>query len=394
MDNNKFSSHGFFSESTKNQILIITYGLVLLLVVLNMNAVFSTIATILKLLTPFIIGFVMAYILNKPLKLIQNSLLKFMSKSKSEKVRKMQKPIAILLTYVLLIGLVAGFLGIVIPQMATSVTTLVSNISSYSSTVEEYVQKIADTFNLNGEIWEELGSMWTSLAKTLEKAITSILPSLVNFLTALATGVTKTFVGFIVSIYFLIGQDKLMLQIKRITYAFLNKKTADFCVKVVRLSHQVFGSFIIGQLTVAAILGALCFVAMTILRMPYAMLISVIVGVSNVIPYFGPFIGAVPGVFILFTQNPMQALFFIILVVVLQQIDNNFISPKIVGGNLGLSGVWVLFAITVGGGLFGIAGMIIGAPTFAVIYNLFGEAVEQKLKLKNIDKIQLEKIEK
>ncbi|MEF9983362.1 MAG: AI-2E family transporter [Oscillospiraceae bacterium] len=384
MEKNNFGQTKIESMTVKNWLIVITYALGLLMVVLNMKSVFSILGSIFKILTPFIIGFVIAYVLNRPLKFIETQLFAFMDKSKSPKIRKLKKPCSVLLTYLLLLGLIAGFLGIVIPQIATSVTSLVANMSAYSATASEFMQNIASRFNLSGEIWQEFNSVWAELSKTIANVMSTVLPSFVSFLTSVTTGITKTFVGTIVSVYFLVGQDKIISQVKRVLYAFFPKSFADKSVKIARLSHKTFGSFIIGQLTVAAILGLLCFISMTILRMPYAMLISVIVGVSNIIPYFGPFLGAIPGVFILFTIKPMQSLIFIILIVILQQIDNNFISPKIVGGNLGLSGLWVLFAITAGGGLFGIAGMVIGAPTFAVIYKLVGEAVSERLKKKKI----------
>ncbi|MEG1620973.1 MAG: AI-2E family transporter [Oscillospiraceae bacterium] len=270
MEKNNFGQTKIESMTVKNWLIVITYALGLLMVVLNMKSVFSILGSIFKILTPFIIGFVIAYVLNRPLKFIETQLFAFMDKSKSPKIRKLKKPCSVLLTYLLLLGLIAGFLGIVIPQIATSVTTLVANMSAYSATASEFMQNIASRFNLSGEIWQEFNSVWAELSKTIANVMSTVLPSFVSFLTSVTTGITKTFVGTIVSVYFLVGQDKIISQVKRVLYAFFPKSFADKSVKIARLSHKTFGSFIIGQLTVAAILGLLCFISMTILRMPYA----------------------------------------------------------------------------------------------------------------------------
>ena len=200
-----------------------------------------------------------------------------------------------------------------------------------------------------------------------------------------ANSIYNLFTGFIVSIYLLTGKDKLLLMAKKATYAFLPTRWADYLMHVAHVANRSFGGFLTGQVIDSAIVGVLCFIGMNLLKMPYAMLISLIVGVTNIIPYFGPFIGAAPGVVMLFLTEPIQALWFIILILCIQQFDGNFMSPRIVGSSIGISGVWVLFSIIVGGSLFGIPGMVAGLPTFGMIYVLVREQAHRLLKEKGRD---------
>lgn len=191
------------------------------------------------------------------------------------------------------------------------------------------------------------------------------------------------FSGLIISVYLLTGKEKLILTFKKILYAFLPDRWADYVMHVGHVANRSFGGFLNGQIIDASIVGLLCFLGMSVMRMPYAMLSSVIVGVTNIIPYFGPIIGAVPGVVLLLLTNPIKAVLFVVLIVCIQQIDGNFLSPRIVGSSIGVSGVWVLFSIIVGGKLFGIPGMVAGLPTFSVIYVLVREQAHRRLLAKN-----------
>lgn len=384
MENKKHDSIIKWPQDLKSVIIIITYVFVCILLIFRMQSVGNLLSKAIKLLTPFIIGFVIAYVLNRPYEFIKNKLLSGMKKSKNPRVRKAQKPIAIILVYLIVIGITAAFVGTIIPNLITSATSIVQTLSSSTEQVQAFMTNLVNDYNLTGTIWEDLQDIWKFTINALGDAVSVLVPSLVTAVSGFTKGIAHTFIGIVVSVYLLADKEHMKRICKKCVYALMPEPLALKIRSIFILADETFGNFIIGQVTVAAILGCLCFISMVLLRMPYAVLISVIVGFSNIIPYFGPFLGAIPGTFILFSVKPILGIVFVILVVILQQIDNNFISPKVVGGNLGLSGLWVLFAITVGGGIFGIPGMIIGAPCFAVIYKLTRSLINEKLKNKGI----------
>ena len=384
MDNKNHDFIGKSSINLKPTLIVITYIFIGILLIFHINDVVQLFVKIRKLLRPFIIGFVIAYVLNRPYKFIKNKLLYKMQKSKNPKVRKAQKPIAIVLVYLMVFGITAAFVGTIVPNIITSATSIAQTVSESTDKVQQFMSNIVNEYNLHGTIWEDLQDIWKFASNTLGDAVSVLVPSLVTALSGVTKGIAHTFIGIVVSVYLIADQEHMKTICKKLLYATLPQKYVNKIRDICVLADKTFGDFIIGQVTVAAILGCLCFTSMVVLRMPYAVLISVIVGFSNVIPYFGPFLGAIPGTFILFSVKPILGVIFVILVVILQQIDNNFISPKVVGGNLGLSGLWVLFAITTGGGLFGIPGMIIGAPCFAVIYKLTRNFINERLKIKHI----------
>ena len=193
-------------------------------------------------------------------------------------------------------------------------------------------------------------------------------------------------IGIIVSFYILGNKEKLNIQAQKIVYALSPKKYIENISNIYHLSSDIFGKYIIGTLIDSLIVGILCFVGMAIFKMPYALLISVIVGVTNIIPFFGPFIGGIPSFLILFIIEPIQALWFALFIFVLQQVDGNILKPKIIGNSIGLSGLWVMFSVIIGGGLFGISGMILGVPLFAVVYLIISDVIHKRLKDKKIYK--------
>lgn len=338
---------------------------------------------IVKLFSPFIYGFVFAYILNRPMMFIQNKLLGPMAKNKSAK--KLQRPLALVLTYLLVIVFITSFFAIIIPQLISSVSTLIEMMQAYIPQVEQIANDLAVRFGLSESIWNEIIGLWSNIYNEMVKFISNALPIVLNSIKGITASIANVFIGIIVSIYLLMSKEKLTVQFKKVVCAFAPKNTVERIMNTVALTDKTFGGFITGQLTVAFILGVLCFISMSLLKMPYALLVSVIIGTTNIIPYFGPIIGAVPCTFIILMNSPMQALYFVILAIVLQQVDGNLISPRIVGDSVGLSGLWVLFAITVGGGLFGLIGMVAGVPAFAVIYALFRELIYKRLDKRGIE---------
>jgi len=220
---------------------------------------------------------------------------------------------------------------------------------------------------------------------TITEFSLSALPDVLNYTVSVGSGAVKLIMILIISVYMLTGKDNLLFQFKKATYAYFSKHRADRMVEIAHRSSEIFSGFIIGKLIDSIIIGILCFIGMMFIYPDYTVLVAVIVGVTNMIPFFGPFIGAIPCVFILLVVSPMAAAVFTVFVFLLQQFDGNILGPKILGDSLGLSPIWVLAGILIGNGLFGIAGMLIGVPTFAVLYKLVSENIASRLEEKGLD---------
>lgn len=369
----------------KPQLLLITYTAVMVLLVINFETALAQINLIKTVLMPFIFGFVIAFVLNRPYKMLDSRVV-------SPLVSRFKKPdgsrdglvrtVSIALTYLLLLAFLVALVSFVIPQFVESIMAFSSNMYTYMDEFSKLVNRLLVQYNLSADAAALFNAYWSDLLNTVSNLFTIILPWLMDVAKGLTTGLSNLFIGIVVSVYLLVNKDKLINQSKQLLYAFLPTRGADYAMHVGGIANRVFGGYLTGQLIISIIVGTLCFVGMTIFNMPYAMLSSVVVGVTNVIPYFGPIIGAVPGTLIILLTDPIKALGFVILIVVIQQFDGNFMSPKIVGHSIGLSGVWVLFSILVGGGLFGLPGMVVGLPTFAIIYSLLREATHTRLERK------------
>ena len=266
--------------------------------------------------------------------------------------------------------------------------TLASNIEGYINSLFEFTDKTLSFFNLDISFFDRFEDVWHSWLTEgidyLKNSLPTIFTYTKDFTTGLVGGIVNTFVGIIICIYLLSTKEKLLRQAKKLLFAFLPKKKAEYVCKIAETANDTFAKFISGQLIEAFIIGILCFIGMSVLGLPYALLISVIVGVTNMIPVVGPFIGAIPSGFIILMINPLQCLWFVIFIIVLQQIEANLIYPHVVGNSVGLSGLWVMFAIFVGGGLFGFLGIFLGVPGFAVIYRFASDYINSRLKKKEL----------
>ena len=300
-----------------------------------------------------------------------------------KKISSISGILSILSVYFLLFFVTGLLISSVIPELISSIESFSGNMDTYLNLITTLISRIAVQFQLDSEVVKLLNTYWEDLLAGIGQMLNTLLPALVSFSMGAATSIYNVFSGLIISVYLLTGKEKLILTFKKILYAFLPDRWADYVMHVGHVANRSFGGFLNGQIIDASIVGLLCFLGMSVMRMPYAMLSSVIVGVTNIIPYFGPIIGAVPGVVLLLLTNPIKAVLFVVLIVCIQQIDGNFLSPRIVGSSIGVSGVWVLFSIIVGGKLFGIPGMVAGLPTFSVIYVLVREQAHRRLLAKN-----------
>ena len=343
------------------------------------------------ILMPVIYGAVLAYLLlpiyNRTRSLLEGWIAKGVKKEKT--VRGLSKAGATAVSLIVLFVIVAGLFWMVIPQIYTSIIGLQESLGENINNLSLWLMKM---FEDNPTIEQTIMPFYEQAATEFQNWLTTdLVPNMSKIIGELSTGllsvvtvVKNILIGIIVMVYFLNIKDTLSAQSKKIVYSLLKVKDANRLVSEVRFAHSVFGGFITGKLLDSLIIGIMCFFALQFLKMPYVLLVSVIIGVTNVIPFFGPFIGAVPSAFLILLVSPMKCLYFLIFILVLQQFDGNILGPKILGDSTGLPSFWVLFSILLFGGLFGFVGMIIAVPLFAVIYRLTAAYVSSALKKKNL----------
>lgn len=375
-------------KTVKSYIFLITYAIALFLLLTHLNDISIIFTTSISLTTPFILGFVIAYLLNGPLNFFETKVYTFKTEGKPPVFNSLKKVLSLVSVYVSFFFIIILLSSIIIPQLATSINTLVKDIPNQYNSFKPFLQNLftqLDGFDLDYNIWNQFEKTWNDALKFTANFLSTALPQIMVVIMGITESVSNLFIGFIISVYLLSGKDKLIIQVKKLLNAFLPTKVVKKLLYIGALTHKTFSGFITGQITDAFILGTLCFIGMSIFKMPYALLVSVIIGLTNVIPIFGPILGAIPSTFIILMAEPtqpMNAVWFIIFIVVLQQIDGNIIYPRIVGNSIGLSGLWVMFAILVGGSKFGLIGMVLGVPTFAVAYALIREITYYNLKIK------------
>lgn len=379
-------------EKTKNYFLLITYAIVLAYVFLNLDTVWNVVVTIIDLIKPFIIGICIAFVLNIPMKFFEEKVVGKLTKEKS----KLKRPLSLIITIIVLVGLIIGLMTFVIPQLAESCSTLVKNVPEYVDSLEKFMNKNINSKELlSSDVIEEVYNKILSMGQNIIKIIGQVAGTIVSHALDITMGVTSTIINivmaFIVSIYILLSKEKLSNQIKKILYAYMKKENVIKFLKVSKIANIKFTNFVRSQVIEACILGVLCFIGMTICSMPYALLISTIIGVTALVPIFGAFVGAILSAFIVLMVSPIKVILFAIIFVVIQQIEGNLIYPFVVGNSIGLSALWVLFAITVGGNAFGVVGMLIGVPLFGVLYTLISITTNKRLEKRNINIEEIEK---
>ena len=353
----------------------------------------AQINSIFKVASPVIYGIILAYLLTPAVNSIERHILKpLFLKSRNGitiTVKKIMRAISIILTFIIASFLIYGLFSILIPNIIISIEsisiqfpTYIQNLTTVSAkflndnpNIEKLFTQLADTYS-----YEFTDFLNNSIIPKLEAVLRQVSMSLISVL-----GVLWDFIiGIIISIYVLFNKELFAGQAKKIIYAFLQTKTANNFIRDVRFTSDTFIGFLSGKIVDSAIIGCLCFAATSLLDMPYFLLISVIIGVTNIIPFFGPFLGAIPCAFLVLMVNPIKCIYFIILIFILQQLDGNVIGPKILGESTGLSGFWVIFSITIFGGLWGVPGMIVGVPLWAVIYAMVRRITNRKLKKRDL----------
>lgn len=369
----------------KSNILLATYVVVLAFLFINIKSVGGFLGSAIHILKPFLIAICIAFILNIPMKFYEYRVITpLLKKSKNKKAKNAIRPLALILAILSIIVVFIGLITFIIPQLVESGTTLVKSIPEYIQSVQKFMGSYLSSTDVLNEVWSQLAAMGEDLINIVGQITGSLVSQVLDITMGVTSTIVNLFMGTLIAIYILLSKEKLSIQSKKIIYAFLNENFADKIMDLAKISDFKFTKFVSGQCIEAVILGTLCFIGMSIFRMPYALLISTIIGVTALVPIFGALIGTIPSVFIIFMVNPMTAIWFIVLIIVIQQIEGNLIYPMVVGNSIGLSAIWVLFAITVGGSTFGVLGILIGIPLFGVIYTVFSSVTNKRLKEKNI----------
>ena len=355
-----------------------------------------------------LLAIALAFVINLPTKFFERILTympkeeksrKEKSKRKKEEVKnntksvsKGRRALAILLSITCILFVIALITTFVIPELIENIKGIVNNIPSYIESVKKFAFKQKDRFGISKEVVNNIVAYFNNTLSELGLTLENIVSETFKFTTGVASGLLNFIVSFILAIYMISDKERLCSGLKKVVYAFLPKDKADYVSKAAGVFNKTFSGFVSGQVLEAMILGVLCYIGMLVFRMEYPLIISICVGVTALVPIFGAFIGAIPGVFILLMVSPMKAFWFIVYIIVLQQIEGNLIYPRVVGTSIGISGFWVLFALVIGESIGGIMGVLIGIPAFAAIYILFKEVVNDKIKSNNI-RIE-EKVEK
>ena len=343
----------------------------------------DAISKLTSILMPFIYGAVIAYLLKPVCNCVEN----FLRRLLPEKMGTAANMLAVAISLLFGILVVYALFMMIVPQLITSVTTLYYTARNNLNDFVDWASH-QEIIASNQKLLDFIETSYDNLQDTLDNLVrTKLVPSMQSILSGAALGVMSfvTFlkniiIGVIVSVYLLASRKKFGQQCKMILYSLIKPRWADIILEEVLYADKMFGGFINGKILDSAIIGVLCYIACLIFKFPSALLVSVIIGVTNVIPFFGPFIGAIPATLLILIQNPIKALWFVLFVLVLQQVDGNIIGPKILGNTTGLSSFWVLFAILLFGGLWGFVGMIIGVPLFAVIYDVLKKFVFHGLR--------------
>ena len=379
-------------NTIKKILLIIAFGIVLFLGLQNLGTVLGVAGSVFKLITPFIFGGCLAFIMNVPLKLIENKLFAPLNRRSNKVWEKCRRPLCVLLTFLLLAGLLWLVIFLIVPELVRTVIALAEVAPAFFDEAGKWLIEVAERFHISTDFINSYNFdkiNWEQIIPTALSFLQNGAIGLIHTASSLVSGIFNLVLGIAFSFYILFQKEKLSGQLRRLCYAAFPEDKVDYALKIGKLSNRIFSNFITGQFTEAIIIGLLCFVGMLIFRMPYAAMISVLVGFTALIPVFGAFIGTAVGAFLILMVDPIKAIWFVVFIIVLQQLEGNLIYPRVVGTSVGLPGIWVLVAVTIGGSLLGVAGMLLFVPLSSVLYCLIREGVVRRLKQKKVDEEKL-----
>lgn len=372
-------------KNMKNLMILIVFAVLVLVGVQRIENLAAGFVFLMRIVFPFILGGAMAFILNIPMHFLEGRLF-----AKAKK-KKLVRPVSLVLSILFVVAILQIVLVVVIPEIAATFASISKNIEAFLPKLEQWLtEAFPDSEQL--EMWiDSLEFNWDKILQSavnfLKNGAGNVLSSTVTVAKTVINSLMNFFVGFVFACYILLQKEKLSVQVKKVLYAFLPRHAVEKTLQVAALSYKTFSNFVTGQCLEAVILGTMFFVSMSVLRFPYALLVGLLIAFTALIPIFGAFIGCVLGTFLILVSNPVQAIGFVILFFVLQQVEGNLIYPHVVGGSVGLPSIWVLVAVTVGGSLMGVVGMLIFIPLSSVLYALFKGWVHKRLEDRGIHDI-------
>ena len=392
----KFKFNSKYNTIAGYVIITFTICLLIIIAIFKISILQVYLNKLLKVTAPIIWGLVIAYLLNPILRFVEKYISKLTNRKKPHK--KIARAISILITMTIFFAAIFALIASIVPEIISSIENILNNMQSYFDNIQHFVEnKFEKLKNANPEIkkfiydqMDTIESVALSMANSLQPQLENLfskgglLANLTGSALSFISGVKDFLIGAIVSVYLLFSKELFTAQAKKVVYAFFSEQKSSKILSFSRDANEKFISFLSGKALDSFIIGMICFVAMNVLDLPYIVLISVIVGVTNMIPFFGPIIGSVTSALLILLSNPSKTVAFIIMIIILQQLDGNVFGPKILGNQLGMNGFWILFSIVIGGGLFGFVGMILAVPCFAVIYPMFKETVNSRLVKKQL----------
>ena len=386
----------FNNMSMKKLRELIVFTALLVVALWKFNVVLDVIRTIWNIVFPFALGGAIAFVINVPMSFLEKKLFD-KSKKGNKTGRKLARPVSLILTVVLLFGVIALVMLGVIPQLTRTMGSLMLSIADFIPELQNWVREFSHN---NQEIMQLVNQLQFDPDQAIKWGIGilgngagNMMNTTMSAVGSIVSGVATFFIAFSFACYILFQKEKLHVQIRKVFFAFLPRQKADDFLKVCSLTYRTFANFLAGQCLEAVILGSMFVVTLSILKMPYALLIGILIAFTALIPIFGAFIGCAVGSFLIFMVNPQQAILFVIVFLVLQQIEGNLIYPHVVGESVGLPSIWVLAAVTIGGNLMGIVGMLVFIPLLSVLYTIFREFVYLRLKKQNIKQVTKTEIE-
>ena len=369
-------------EKTRSNMVVVAFGIGLYGLLLYFGRIFGFIQTLYGILSPFLIGIAIAFLLNSLLRRFETFFSRIFCKKK--KRPRLCRGLGVLCCYALLLGGITAFCLLLVPQLVQSIRSIYFFVRNFISVHSNDINGFLLNFNFLSYEGENLVVMWENVVRQTSDYVSLVLNNAMQLAGSISNIVYQLFIGIIASIYILLEKDALSRQAKKLCYAILPQQNCEMLIQWARKGNRICSGFLTGKLIDSLIIGVLCYIGMNIFRIEYSLLISVIIGVTNILPFFGPFIGAVPSILILLIINPYSALWFTIFVLVLQQIDGNILGPYILGDSVGISPLWIMFSIILGSSLFGFMGMLLSVPAFALIYAIIGTVTNSQLRKRGL----------
>lgn len=370
-------------KKAKTGLIMITYAILLLAGLFNLGSLISFIGKVISLVSPFLYGIAIAYVLNLLMRLFER-LFSFMDRSRTVFVRRLKRPLSILCVFLTLVVVVVAWMVLAIPELSSSVSDIAADMPEYIADVERFLNQTIEDLGLKGGFWQNISLNWSEIVARAGQAISAAFPRIFGFTKNFAGFIINMSTGILISIYLLAAKEKLLMILRKLMYAWLPKRLCSRLLDICAVANRTFRGYFSGMIINALIVGAMAFAGMVLLGIPNAFLLSMVLAVTGIIPIIGPLIGSILSFIIVLLVVPGKALLYAILLLVIQEVDNILIYPRVVGRSIGLGGIWILFSLLLGGSLFGIAGTIAGIPAFAVIWTIVRKLTNNRLRKKEM----------